>query len=322
MNQYFQNRPKIIILCIFLFSGVNRLNAQTPTDMEFVPKGNICAGISYLHSSWNKYWEADSLRENGNVGTVTTQHIGAGFNLGLLNRLNVIVMLPYVFTNASQGTLNGQNGLQDIHLDLKAKYGEWKLGPGKLRLVGDLGFSTPISGYLLDFAPLSIGTGTTNISYRQLVSYKLDKGFYLDLKGTYTYRSNVADIHRDFYFDQNNAYYTNEVEVPNLFDWDVTLGFSNKKILAEVNYLSYSCFGGGDMRVWDPGFPSNKMDATEISARFDYYFSKPRGLYPSVIAGYTLTGRNVGKSTFAGISLNYTFPVWGKRKAADKPTQE
>jgi hypothetical protein len=117
------------------------------------------------------------------------------------------------------------------------------------------------------------------------------------------------------------AYYSNEVKVPDLFDWDVTLGFSNKKILAEVDYLSYSCFGGSDIRRWDPGFPSNKMNATEIAARFDYYFSKPKGLYPSLMAGYTLTGRNIGKSAFASLAVNYTFPVWGKRKSDDKPTQ-
>src|ERR1043165_6708485 len=92
------------------------LQAQTPTDMEFVPKGNICAGLSYSHASWKKYWEGDTLRVNGNVGTVSTQAIGAGVNVGILDRLNVIVMLPYVVTNASQGTLNGQNGFQDIYL--------------------------------------------------------------------------------------------------------------------------------------------------------------------------------------------------------------
>jgi hypothetical protein len=297
------------------------LQAQTPTDMEFVPKGNICAGLSYSHASWKKYWEGDTLRVNGNVGTVSTQAIGAGVNVGILDRLNVIVMLPYVVTNASQGTLNGQNGFQDIYLNVKAKYAELKLGPGKFKIGGNLGFSTPVSHYLIDFAPLNIGTGTTNISYRQLLSYKLNLGFYFDLRGTYTYRSNVPNIHRDFYYDQGSAYYSNEVSVPDLFDWAGAAGFSNKKLLAEINYESYSCFGGSDIRTWDPGFPSNKMNATMIAGRFDYYFSKPKGLNTSLNAGYTLTGRNVGQLTYVGLAVNYIFPAWGTKKAEDKPVK-
>jgi len=317
IHQHFIARLSLIIICSTM--AWSTLQAQTPTDMEFVPKGNICAGLSYYHSSWNKYWEGDSLRVNGNFGTVSTQTLGAGFTLGILDRLNVIVMLPYVITNASQGTLNGQNGFQDVYLNVKAKYAELKLGPGKLKIGGDLGFSTPVSHYLIDFAPLNIGVGTTNISYRQLISYKLNKGFYMDLRGNYTYRSNVPNIHRDFYFDQGQAYYSNEVSVPDLFDWAAALGFSNKKILAEVNYQAYSCFGGSDIRTWDPPFPSNKMNSTVIAGRFDYYFSKPMGLNISLNAGYTLAGRNIGKSTYAGLAVNYIFPLWGKKKTEDKP---
>ncbi len=318
-HQHCITRFLLIIICIALSRFA--VKAQTPTDMEFVPKGNICAGLSYYHSAWDKYWEGDTLRINGNVGTVSTQMFGAGINVGILDRLNVIVMMPYVVTNANQGTLNGQNGFQDIYLNVKAKYAELKLGSGKFKIGGNLGFSTPVSHYLIDFAPLNIGTGTTNISYRQLLSYKLKKGFYADLRGNYTYRSNVPDIHRDFYYDQGGAYYSNEVKVPDLFDWAAALGFSNKKLLAEVNYLYYYCFSGGDIRTWDPGFPSNKMNATMIAGRFDYYFSKPKGLNISVNGGYTLTGRNTGKSTFAGIAVNYIFTAWGEKKTDDKPVK-
>src|SRR5438128_494269 len=108
--------------------------AQTPTDMEFIPKGNICTGLSYNHSSWKKYWEGDIVCINGNVGTLTTQSIGGGFTLGIFDRLNVNVMMPYIITNASQGTLNGQNRFQDIYLNIKAKYAELKVGPGKFKI--------------------------------------------------------------------------------------------------------------------------------------------------------------------------------------------
>jgi len=317
--QYFIERLSLIVICST--AACLTVKAQTPTDLDFVPKGNICVAASYSYNSWKKYWEADTLRVNGNVGTVSRQTIGAGIDVGILDRLNVMVMMPYVITNASQGTLNGQNGLQDISLNVKGKYAELKLGPGHLKIGGNLGFSTPVSHYLIDFAPLNIGPGCTEISYRQLFTYQFNNGFYAHVRANFTYRSNVPDIHRDFYYDQGSAYYTNEVNVPDLFDWAGAVGFSNKKFIAEINYQAYSCFGGGDIRTWDPGFPSNKMNSTVIAGRFQYYITKNRALFTNLTGGYTLTGRNIGKSTYAGLALEYTFPVWGGKKSEDKTAQ-
>src|SRR5258706_2969970 len=109
-----KSSPPLILL---LFGS--RVFAQTPIDMEFVPKGNIWTGFAYGYSSWKKYWQADSIQENGNVGTVSTQYVGWGASIGILDRLNLIVMLPYVWTNANSGTLNGQSGFQDIALNIK-----------------------------------------------------------------------------------------------------------------------------------------------------------------------------------------------------------
>ena len=289
-----------------------RLAAQTPTDMQFVPKGSICAGVNYSYNSWNKYWEGKTLRENGNVGTVSRQNIAAQFNLGVWDRVNFIAMLPYVITNASQGTLSGQNGFQDINLNVKAKYAEIRMGAGQLNLGGNLGFSTPVNDYLIDFAPLNLGAGTTNVSYRQMVNYQLDKGYYAGVRANYTHRSNVPDIHRDFYFDDGTAYYGNEVQVDDVLDWTASIGYSDSRILAEIDFNSYNTLGGSDIRTWDPGFPSNNTDFNTLVGRFDYYFSESGGLNISVIGGYTLSGRNAGQSILGSIAVNYQFPVWGK----------
>lgn len=109
--------------------AVRFLAQPVATDLQFVPKGSICAGLNYSYNAWSKYWEGETLRENGNVGTVSRQQITAGVMVGVLDRFNVIVMLPYASTKASQGTLNGQAGLQDISLNLKGKYLERKAGP-------------------------------------------------------------------------------------------------------------------------------------------------------------------------------------------------
>lgn len=288
------------------------LHSQLPTDLQFVPKGNICAGINYGYNSWSTYWEGETPRENGNIGTVSRQQISAGAMIGVLDRLNVLLFLPYTFSKASQGTLNGQNGLQDFSLAVKGKYAELRTGPGKFLIGGVLGFSTPASKYLVDFAPLNLGNGTTNLSYRQMVTYQLDKGFFANLRGNYTYRSNIPNIHRDFYYDQGAGYYSNEVRVDDVLDWSAALGYGSKRIFAELSYNAVNTLGGSDIRIWEPGFPSNDMDFTTIAGRFDYYFSDSGGLNLSLGGGYTLSGKNVGQALFGSISVNYQFPVWGK----------
>lgn len=283
---------------------------QTPSDLQFMPKGQICAGLTYSYNSWTEYWEGENLISNDNIGSVSRQQFIPGFSLGLLDRLNFIAMAPYVTSHASKGSLNGQSDFQDLSLHLKGKMVEFKIGPGQFNLAGTLGFSTPMSKYLVDFAPLNVGNGTTNLSYRQMFNYQLDKGFYIGAKANYTYRSNIKNIHRDFYYDQGNAYYSNEVQVDDVFDWVVALGFSNKQILAEIDFNSYNTLGGSDIRIWEPGFPTNNVDFNTLTARFDYYLTDHGGLNFTATGGYTLSGRNAGKAAFASIGINYQFAIW------------
>jgi hypothetical protein len=311
-------RKLLLLLALLFLSGAGF--SQSPADMEFVPAGSICAGLGYDYNSWNKYWEGTVLKENGNVGTVSKQALFAGFNVGFADRLNVIIMLPYLITNVSQGTLNGQSGFQDISINLKGKYGEWTLGAGTFKLGGNLSFSTPVSGYLIDYAPLNLGSGTTNLSYRQLISYKLEKGIYFDGRATYTYRSNVNDINRGgFYYDEGEAYYSDEVKVPDVFDWTLAVGFSNNRLLTEASFTNYNTLGGSDIRVWEPGFPTNKANFSSVQGRFDYYFAIPKGLNFSARVGYTVAGRNVGQSWYGNLSVNYLFSAWGEKQQEAKP---
>lgn len=318
MNKNLQTFFIKLFLPLFLPTLIlSSSNAQTPTDMQFVAAGNVCAGVGYSYNSWSKYWEGTRLISNQNIGTVTTQKYSAGFALGITDYLNVMVKVPYAITSASGGTLNGQTDLEDLYLHVKAKYCEPKIGKGKLKIAGDLGFSTPLTHYLVDFAPLNCGNGTTNLSFRQIVHYHFEKGFYFGAKANYTYRSNIPNIHRDFYYDNGSGYYSDEVLVPNIFDWIGTVGFANDHLLAELDYMSANTLGGTDIYTWEPGFPTNKVNYTTISGRFDYFFNKPDGLNIIATAGYTLSGRNAGQSMFASIGVNYLFALWHKKEAVN-----
>ncbi|MCY7410155.1 MAG: hypothetical protein LH473_07770, partial [Chitinophagales bacterium] len=125
--------------------------------------------------------------------------------------------------------------------------------------------------------------------------------------------SNVPDIHRgEFYFDNGEAYYSNEIYVPNQFDWGAAVGYKKTNFLIEADYTANYTLGGTDIRTWDAGFPTNKVNYTTVYGRVDYYMSNPKGLNFSLNAGYTLSGRNTGKPYFFNISVNYLFGLWKK----------
>src|SRR3989449_10347553 len=94
--------------------------AQTIDDGLLMPSGALGTGSFYAHESWSQYWEGSLRRDNGNIGTLTTQTVTWVAGYGVTDRLSVIAMVPYVRTHATQGPLHGMHGLQDI--TLAAKY--------------------------------------------------------------------------------------------------------------------------------------------------------------------------------------------------------
>ena len=95
------------------------LRAQTIHDGIMLSKGQLFTGGLYTRESWDQYWEGALKRENGNIGTVTTEVNTWYANYGITDRLNVIGAVPYVWTRASQGVLHGIDGFQDLTLAAK-----------------------------------------------------------------------------------------------------------------------------------------------------------------------------------------------------------
>ena len=107
---------------------VTLAKAQTVDDAIMMNKKQWCNGLTYMHSSWNQYWEGTTKRSNQNLGTVTTQSVMFMSAYGITDKLNVLVNVPYVWTNASAGTLDGMKGFQDIEVDLKYEFYKTKIG--------------------------------------------------------------------------------------------------------------------------------------------------------------------------------------------------
>lgn len=278
---------------------------QTITDGLMMSKNDFCTGLMYTHDQWTDYWEGELKRDNGNIGQLTTQSLMWVGNFGISNKVNVIAMLPYVETKASQGTLRSMEGIQDLTVGVKYNFFRHNFEKSSFRTFATLSVSTPLSDYTPDYFPLSLGTATTNISYRATAFYKFADMFFANVSGAYTWRSNTT-LDRPAYYTNDQLYHTDEVNMPNVFDYTVSIGYLKNGLQVELNYMQQNTLGGSDIRRQDMPFVSNKMNFSKTGLLAMYYLPNPKGL--AVRGGYTMTvaGRNVGKSTTFMGGLLYT----------------
>jgi hypothetical protein len=290
----------IVLMCIS-----SNIYAQMPHDVIYMPKKTACFAVSYSNSTWSKYWENTLKRENLNIGTHTTQSAMAMVAAGITNKLNVIVGLPYISTKTSAGNLMGQKGIQDLSGWLKYKLVENDKG---ISLHGVIGASMPLTNYVPDFLPMSIGLQAKTATGRLIANYTHKSGVYLTAHASYIYRSNIK-IDRDAYQADNRIYNTNEVRVPNMTDVAARVGYWKKGIQAEVFVEKFSGVGGDNIRRNDMPFPSNNMTATSLGFYGKY---QPKNIGFNVRIAHVLDGLNVGQSTSYSIGFLYQLNAFKK----------
>jgi hypothetical protein len=283
-----------------------KATAQTITDGLMMPKKTFCTGFLYGHDKWTNYWQGDTKRDNGNIGHITTQSINWMGTYGISRKVNVMAMLPYIWTKADQGTLRGLEGLQDLTLAGKYNFFTHIDSTGILKAFAGLAFSLPVSNYNPDFFPISIGTSSKQLSWRLTLNYALKQGWYVNGSAAYTWRSNVF-LDRSTYYSGDKLYYTNEVKMPNVFSTFFTIGYHKQNVQVEASYAQQNTLGGADIRRQDMPFVSNRMNFSKVGALVMYYLPWPKNLAARASATYTIAGRNVGESTTVMGGLMYTF---------------
>ena len=85
---------KKTFLLVGIASFSSFLHAQSTSDAVMMKPGEICVDANYSHNGWDHYWEGDSLRDNGNIGTLNTHTISGMIMLGLVNRVNLLASVP------------------------------------------------------------------------------------------------------------------------------------------------------------------------------------------------------------------------------------
>jgi hypothetical protein len=312
MKNYFHLNNSMWLCCLFCLAGITRASAQTETDAIMMNRNQFCSGLIYTYSSWDQYWEGTLKRENLNLGTVSTQAVMYMANYGIRDNLNVMVAAPYVWTKASAGTLHGLNGVQDVSLFVKWKPISKSFGKSNLSLFVVGGLSTPLTDYVIDFLPMSIGLGSTNLSARGIIDYyHKDSRLFATGSAAYVWRSNV-ELDRDNYYT-TELILSNEVEMPNAATYNLRAGYRGQYLIAEAQLVNWTTLGGFDITKNNMPFPSNRMNATSVGVDFKYTIKKHTNL--SILGGvnYTIHGRNVGQALSYNAGAFYAF-YFGKKK--------
>lgn len=295
-------------------------SAQTDIDGIMMEKNAFCVGPMYSYSSWESYWEGKLKRTNENLGKVSTQMYSVMGNYGITRKLNALFAVPYVKTKASAGTLHGMDGVQDLSLFLKWKALQVKFGSSKLTLFGIAGASVPLTDYVADFLPLSIGLHSKTASARVMIDFE-SGNFFGTGSATYVLRDNI-EIDRNSYYT-TELHLTNEVEMPDAANFNLRAGFRNHRWIAELVANNWTTLGGFDITRNNMPFPSNRMNATTVGVNVKYTLPPMPQL--SIVAGGMRTispwegaSRNVGQSTTVYGSFFYVFDFSKKVKTSDK----
>ena len=290
----------VLLLC---FCGAQ---AQTDNDAIMMKKRQWCNGFTYMYSGWDHYWEGALKRNNQNIGKYTSQEVMYMTNYGITDKLNVIAGLPYVWTHVTAGTLHGLKGFQDASLFIKWKPLAFKFGKAKLSFFTVGGVSTPVTKYEVDFQPMSVGLGTTNLTGRLTGDLQVGM-FYTTFSAAYVWRSNVKIDRTSYYTTQ--IHNTNEVEMPNMNSINWNIGIRRKYLTAEILVEKMTTLGGFDIRRNDMPFVSNKMDMTSVGVHAKY--TLPFFTHIEILGGggYVVKGRNVGQATMFHAGAYYIFKL-------------
>jgi hypothetical protein len=278
------------------------LHAQTIDDGIMLSKKTLFSGGLYTWDSWDEYWEGTLKRTNDNIITVTTQVNTWYANYGLTNRLNVIGLVPHVWTRSSQGVLHGVEGWQD--LTLAAKYAVIDRGASGLRAIAVASAGIPLTNYNLELPPLSVGNGSTRVSGRGTVNYQTERGWFVNGTSAYTWRSHVT-LDRPYFFTDDEFVLSDEVDMPNVFDYAAGGGYMRNGLMLAGTFSQQRTLGGGDIRRQDMPFVSNRMNFSKVGGMVMYPIPKLGGLGAQAAYAYTLNGRNVGQANTFTVGLLY-----------------
>ncbi len=227
----------------------------------------------------------------------------------------MLANVPYVWTNASQGVLHGQSGFQDFSFAVKGDPLRLRVKQvGTLRAIVLVSTSLPMTSYTPDLQPLSLGLNSKTLTGRGTLNFLGRRGLYVNAAAAYTFRANVT-LDRPYYYTNDQMYLSNEVAMPNVFDYSTSVGYYRHDMKIVGNFAQQQTRGGGDIRRQDMPFVSNRMNYSAAGFEIQYPIPHLRKLQYWVAYRNVFDGRNVGQANTITTGLMYTFHREGRTTA-------
>lgn len=270
--------------------------------------------------TFDRYWEGSLLRSNETIATVDRNTVLPMMAIGFLDNLNFYVSLPYVKTDSSEpngGKFAGARGFQDLGFAVKYRPIRSEIGPGKLSVLATAGFSTPITNYLSDYLPYSIGSGAPEFSLRVIGQYDFNNQFYIRTSLAHLWRG-YTEAERDYYYN-NGSYYTAWMDVPNAWTYEAIAGkwLFNKSLRLEMSYTALKSTSGDDIRAYNAAQPTNRVEFERIGFSAQYFFKSLKGFGVVAYHNRVVDGRNAPKLSNTGFGITYQFNVIKKQTNED-----
>jgi len=194
------------------------------------------------------------------------------------------------------------DGVQDITLAIKYQLLATPLtdrGTLRAMVVGAAGI--PASNSVPDFLPLSIGLASRQFSGRFTLNFQAHQGWFVNGSVAHTWRTKVT-LDRPAYYTNGQLYLSNEVAMPDVFDYTVTAGYQRGRLCIPISLSQQRTLGGGDIRRQDMPFVSNRMDFVKVGGLVMY-----RGVRLGM--SRVVNGRNVGQATTFTGGFLYAFSL-------------
>ncbi|MES1214046.1 MAG: hypothetical protein ABUT20_00905, partial [Bacteroidota bacterium] len=180
------------------------------------------------------------------------------------------------------------------------------------------GVSTPLSNYVVDYLPLSIGLHSTNVMFRVMLDAQLDN-FFVTGSATYVYRSDVKIDRTSYYTTETHL--TNKVDMPNVASFNIRVGLRTYHWIVEGVFNRMVTLDGFDITRNNMPFPSNQMNASTAGVNIKYTPAFMPRLSLVGDCNYVTTGINVGQSLTIGGAIFYVLDFSRKSKSGTNNNQ-
>ncbi len=299
----------LFLLLIGLFITI-QLYSQSPSDALMMKAGQACVLLDYSFSSFDHYWEGTKKRTNATVATVQRNAVMPMVAAGIFNNLSVFAGVSYISTGSTEpngGHLVGANGFQDLSIAVKYRWLNKQFSKGEIAGLATVGFSTPISNYLSDYMPYSLGLGAPELSYRAILQYKFAYHWYVRGAAAYLWRG-YTEVEREYYYS-NGSYYTSWMDVPSAITAEMVAGkwFFANTLLVEMSYFNSKSLSGDDIRAYLAPIPTNRVHMETFRLFGHYFIPKAKGLGVIAYHRQVVNGRNTAAMATTGVGLTYFF---------------